>query len=398
MVATPPSLPEAGLRRIAGSWSGMGTLVHALAGLEEDPETGRAWTEAQIERRAYRILFEAAKPAVRRLPVRSSRWLDVLPVVTQTLRTAAPSPFPGARWAETQRRAGWPPTLIWGRARRRTDDSLLVSGLRWILDRLLSVAGRVEDISPVTTLDVPRQLDAARAALAMEPLASASPERPSRVELSAMRGEGPPWSAAADVGATLLLAEGPTEEFAFRLLAPEAALRPLLFHLGVMGAVLQALEAAGAAVVSLRPLGAGGKGPAYRATRDDIQWDIWFEAGGAWAYYDVEEPYREATSAMPIAYQPLGADVMLIVPHERAVVIECKYPITGDASYIARHGYHQALTYAVEARLLAERISAIVVGPETLTGFGRAETAAGSIAFAPPTALPGLIQEILDEN
>ena len=392
---SPPSLPVEGIHRVLSSWSGGGKLLQALAAASGDPESGRRWSEADLERRAFRVLFEILKPDAARLPRRASQWMDALPAVTASTRVSRPGPFSGASWTETWRRAGWPPTAIWGKIRHRADDSVLVSSLRWTLETLLRVAEGASWTWPTALDPVADQLAAARAVLAREPLASAPAVPPSRVEILAMRRDGPPWSVVADVATHLHLLVGSAEALAFQLLAPDPDLRPLLFHLGTLGAVIVALERAGCRLTSVRPISGRATGPAYAVEGYGATWDLWFEAGGAWRHYGVREPYRIATAGMPMSYQPLGADIMLIARERRALVIECKYPVSSGPEYIARAGFLQAVTYAVEARELASDVAALVVGPEELTGAGTAITAAGRVSFAPPSALPSVVHAFL---
>jgi hypothetical protein len=147
------------------------------------------------------------------------------------------------------------------------------------------------------------------------------------------------------------------------VVGPSPELTGRLFHLAVLGEVLHGLRTAGARVVSRHPLGDSSRGPAYRITdHEDREWDLWFEASGAWRHYDVEEHYPKAAHGVPGAGGPLGTDLMLIRPGERALLLECKH--SRNPTIVARGGYLQALAYATEALDLAEAVTSVVVGPE----------------------------------
>jgi hypothetical protein len=159
--------------------------------------------------------------------------------------------------------------------------------------------------------------------------------------------------------------------------------------------VLEAARSSDCSVRGLRPLGVG-SGPAYAvADARGRRWDLWFEGAGMWAHYGKPSPYVAATSMLPSASQPIGADLVLIRPGEHALVIECKY--SPDAGYVTRNGYEQALAYQAEALAgLARTASAAVVGPDgVLPAAGEASTPLGPVTIMPAAALPGAVADAL---
>lgn len=56
---------------------------------------------------------------------------------------------------------------------------------------------------------------------------------------------------------------------------------------------------------------------------------------------------------------------MLVQPGARALLMECKW--STDSGYVGRYGYHQAASYALEARAgLATDVWSFIVGPDEL--------------------------------
>jgi hypothetical protein len=126
----------------------------------------------------------------------------------------------------------------------------------------------------------------------------------------------------------------------------------------------------------------------------DREWDLWFEAAGAWSFYEVEESYPQAAAGVPGAGTALGTDLMLIRPGERALLIECQH--SWNPSVVARGGYLQALAYATEAFELAPPLTSVVVGPEGVVHeSGWATTMVGLIGIVPPNDIPALIEHVL---
>ena len=175
------------------------------------------------------------------------------------------------------------------------------------------------------------------------PLAGASPLTPTQADLRAVRSEGRPWRSVATAADELRRLSDPNSliELALAIVAPAPDLAWRLFHLAVLGELLHALRTSGARVVSLRPLGSSASGPAYLVEdADGDKWDLWFEAAGAWKYYEVPSPYAQLAAEVAGAGGPLGTDLMLMrQDRDRALLLECKY--SWDASVVARGGYER---------------------------------------------------------
>ena len=188
--------------------------------------------------------------------------------------------------------------------------------------------------------------------------------RPDRLDLMSLRTSGRPWSGLAEVASNLIRAEIDLEFLAYELIEPDPGLRPKLFHLSVLGATLIALKANGGKIRWSAPLTVSEvNGPRFQATMPDgTKWDLWFEAFGAISYYGVESPYRQATASVVGNDRSTGADLMLVRPSERALILECKWSAHG--AYVGRDGFHQAASYALQARAqLVHSVWSYVVGP-----------------------------------
>jgi hypothetical protein len=254
--------------------------------------------------------------------------------------------------------------------------------------------------APVDSTEViaRERLTVALGLLDEEPLAHTEPVAPTSTDIAALRSEGTPWRSVAPVAAKLreLGLEATLRELADRIVWPSAELAWRLFHLAILGELLHALRTSGASVVSLRPLGASLAGPAFLVTdADDRDWDLWFEAAGAWSYYGRADPYASAVAGVPGAGTAIGTDLMLIRPDECALLIECKY--SSNPAVVARGGYEQALAYAAEAHeLTAGAVTAAVVGPAgVVKSAAWADTLAGPVGVVPPDAIPVVVENAL---
>ena len=294
------------------------------------------------------------------------------------------------------RQYGWPPTGFIGQQRNRTVDSLLVTTMKWALKGLARVHASAKALFPSSAERVKHQLSAAFALLDLEPIASAEAIRPSAVDMRALRAEGTPWSYVANACDLLRQVEVSLLELAKSTIYPQPQLRGRLFHLAVLGLVLRSIRDLGLAITSRRPIGAPSVGPAYSI--GDLAGpcaDLWFEAAGAWSYYGKTSPYVVAAQGVEGAGSPLGADLMLLVPHRRVLLVECKY--STDAQIVARAGYEQAVAYAAEAaNHLAPQVFSIVVGPdEVVSASHRTTLSIGTIAIAAPADLTAIVREFL---
>jgi hypothetical protein len=392
-----PPVPRRGLEETLRSWTGQGQLWEAL-GATGPPQlvADRKWTPTMVRRRAHRVLFERLHTTLASWPTDQRAWLDALPASSETFGERTSVPGPGISWTQT-RVAGWPPRHFVGRRRRRVPETLLSTITRWTLDQLEPV---LRDGSRPG--DEMQHAAVARATIALSlleiaPLDRVAPSRPTTPDLAAVAAEGQPWRSLVPVARELLRVDAieALADLALDVVAPFDDLSGRLFHLAILGEVLYALRTCGATVVSRHPLGDASPGPAYLVTdADDREWDLWFEAAGAWNYYDVGESYPQAAAGVPGAGSALGTDLMLIRPRESALLLECKH--SRKPSVVARDGYLQAVAYATEAFELAPQITSVVVGPEgVVQRSGWADTMVGLVGIIPPDDVPALIEHAL---
>jgi len=388
-----PPIPERGIEEVLRSWSGRGQLFEALAACQ-DPVAERRWDHADVRARAHRILFAQLEPQIARWPVDPRRWIDAIPPAVSRSRVRADRPLSGTDWRAT-RRLGWPPQHFVGRRPQRQLDDLLVEVLVWVLHQLDLV--RRDAAAPVTAAEraARDRCEVALSLLSEPSLADLEADRPGHADLRGVRSIGSPWSELADVASKLVALETDLERLALELIAPDPDFAWRLFHLGVLGEVLHSLRTSGARVTSLFPLGASVHGPAFAVVDSEgEEWDLWFEAAGAWSHYDREEPYKKVAAGIDGAGSALGCDVMLAQPGRRALLIECKYSNSG--SVVARGGYLQALAYATEASEICAAVTAVVVGPVGVVGSpGWADTLPGLIGIISPAQLPELLEHCL---
>jgi hypothetical protein len=188
-------------------------------------------------------------------------------------------------------------------------------------------------------------------------------------------------------------------EMSRRAIYPEPELKGRLFHLAILGLVLRGVRASGYQLISRRPIGASSNGPAYTFNQGSGRLaHVWFEAAPAWTFYKRPSPYVEAAEGVPGAGSPIGADVMVIIPNERALIIECKY--SRNPQTVARGGYEQTVAYAAEAAArLVPFVEGIVVGPEGVVLESRRTTlTVGGITIAPPSTLQSDVRAFLEQG
>jgi hypothetical protein len=390
-----PPVPDAGLAAVLASWSGRGSLFEALSVPLEEREV-RRWTSSDVRLRADRVLLSLLEPALRRWPKRTSEWLDYLPASKKHTRVVEQAPFAGVAWAESRRRFGWPPTAFVGKQAERGPDMLAVQVLRWCADSLSQIWDSV-GAQPELKFGSTVQLESALRLLELEPLCSASPGTPRRADLIALRREGAPWGSVASVAEVLLEAEKSVDFLIYQVLMPDDEIRWRLFHLAVLGVLLTALREARCQITSLRPLSPKSSGPNYQvvSARGEPHL-LWFEASGVWSYLDKPSPFIEATRGVRRARRSNGADVLLLMPDRRALILECKYSL--DQDWVARHGYYQAMAYGAEIRSrLAEVVVAAAVGPESVVSASSfTDLSIGRVGTVPPSALASLVDEFLN--
>lgn len=390
-----PPIPEEGLSEVLKRWSGRGGLLDALA-VPDDTLAASAWTARDVSARANRVLMARVAPSVERWPDRATLWLDLLPAARRHETVALPHPFSGVSWSKSMIRSGWPPKVFIGRETRRGADMMLATTLKWTSERLVGAAADASRMFPDATSGIGPQLGAAATVLGHEVLATAGSIAPGQNELRAIRREGAPWSAVAEVAEELLLLETSLAAYVAQLLMPDEEIRWRLFHLGVLGLTLRSLSHAGCTITSLRPLSAASPSPAYRVTHaDGAEFDLWFEASGVWRHLGQSSPYQEATTGVTGVNRSLGADILLMSPAGQVMILECKY--SSSPEFVARAGYYQAVAYAAEAKArFACEVVSLAVGPEgvvSMPGFTTLQS--GVVGVIPPSALPAAITEFI---
>ncbi|MFC3380402.1 hypothetical protein [Couchioplanes azureus] len=242
-------------------------------------------------------------------------------------------------------------------------------------------------------------LSAASGLLKREPLASAPDAAPTRTDLIALRTAGRPWTAVAAVAEYLRILELDPTQLARLPLQADPALADRLFHVAVLGVLLRTLRECGC-FLKVRSLPGSPVGvPVFTVTTGEgTVWDLWFEAGAAWRYYGVPEPFPSAVIGIAGTGGSLGADLALIQPGKAAFLIECKY--SENPTYVGRSGYEQLLAYMTEARnRLAAEVTGILVGPaEIVTRRGSAATSAGTLHVVDPNDLSRCVSDMLNAS
>lgn len=384
-------IPEAGLREALEGWSSKGDLWAGLAAVQAE----RDWSWRDSERRAMRVLFAELIDDLRAWPTMQLDWVEALPAVTHRTRETGPVLRSGVSWPQT-RRLGWPPSEFVCRPKSRIADQLLVTALRWTIEALIDVRRSAVSVAPELDAPVAGQLDVAEELLDAEPVSTARPSPPDHSDLLLIAAEGGPWAAMAPVTAALLaIDEVSVFDLARRLIAPTEE-RWRLFHLAVFGELLRCLRANACELLSQRPLSATTNGPAFTVTEPSgRQWDLWFEAAGAWRWYEVADPYLKVVEGVPGAGGPLGTDIALIRPGERALLIDCQY--SRDARVVGRDGYRAALAYAAEARsgLVDETVAAACGPAETIATAGWTDTYLGPVGILAPQHIYAALTDFL---
>lgn len=353
-------IPLDGLTEVLRGWSGRGQLYGALAEvLDRDGEV--RWQRQDIEGRAHRILLGRLEQHLLGWPGSAEEWLHALPAQSLRNRRISDAPQAGTDWVETRKR-GWPPRQFVVRQRSRIADRFLATTLRWTIDRLAAVRKDAIRVERSVESIASAQITAALSLRGQSPLDGTEAIRPDRAGIRVLMRSGPPWTRLAPVTEALVEAQSADLlVFARQDLFPDPDIRWRLFHLAVLGVLLRALRERGATITSLRPLsGAADPGPSYAVELNGRRWDLWFEAAAIWSYYGQKSPYQSLVR-QALGYQatPLGADILLIAPRDRAYAFECKY---GETAYTSRHGYLQAMTYGDELReCFAPRVASYVV-------------------------------------
>lgn len=406
-LADPYPVPTGRLRELLGGWSGQGslnsTLWADLAAVESEDSTPlaeRQWSERDVTRRAHRVLLERLQPQLERWPTRLRDWTEALPAATSGHRVLSARPLRPTDWAQTARRHGWPPSTFIGRKRTSQADELLVSTLRWTLPQLLSTVRHASAVLPGAAATIELQMAVAAQLLEVCGEDNQAPE-PVAADLAAVARAGHPWNLLAPVSSTYLRYQHHLQDLALEVIYPLESLRWRLFHIGVLGEVLGTLRDEGAELRWRAPLSASGGRPQYLAHWPDGSptLEVWFEAAGVWSRHATRFPYREALRALGMQPSAIGPDILLLdVTGRRALVLECKF---GDARYVGRNGYLQALAYASELGVdVADEIWTYVVGPDGVVTGSSATSLHGPhiaqrVGVASPAALPEVVREFL---
>lgn len=388
-------IPSDGLAEVLSQWVGRGELFESLA---IPPADGLShWSAADVQARACRILLERVKPLIARLPNRVDQWLDALPAVRQHQASTTPTPTAGTSWPATRIRFGWPPTAFLGRQAVRHADSLLSTALKWTFERIAQVRESAVKAYPDADEPVRPQISAGLRALGRAPLAMAPGIRPGRHDLMAISRAGSPWGTVSAIAAELGLLDSAPQTLAGELLMPDPEIRWRLFHLAILGEVLQAARNQGLRVSSRGPLRPAGSKPSFHLSgADDRSWDLWFEASGIWRSLSMRAPYAEAVSGIALRERTLGADLLLAHPEAKSfLILECKYSSNPD--FVARNGYYQAVTYATElASRTGGNITAVGIGPEGIVErSGYTDLQVGRVGICPPSGIPDLLRTFL---
>jgi hypothetical protein len=358
-------IPRDGLETVLRGWSGDGQIFAALASVS-DSSTTVVWSARDVRRRAHRVMLGKLESALKLWPATVQQWAEYLPITVTSQRTITPTIAGPVTWAETVRRFGWPPTQFVSKLRRRTSDEVALTTLAWTAHKLLTALDDIADLSPSLHSRLISPIQTLRCARD-EYLADTPAIRPDRIDLISMASSSRPWPSVAYIAKMFTQAETDLGYLAYELIEPDPDLEWRLFHLAVLGHVLLALRGSGARVRWRAPLTARQtSGPQFLVTmREGTTWDLWFEAAGANAHYGNSSLYRNAVRNITNVERSIGADILLVRPGDRALLIECKWSPLG--TYIGRDGFHQAAGYALEARAgLAQQVWSFVIGPEEI--------------------------------
>lgn len=365
------------LHRVLRDWSGVGTLYGAFAEMSNDGGADRRWTEAEVRRRALRVLLLQCSPALASWPATTRVWDQHFEITRSRNRFWSPRPLPGVRWAQTRRR-GWPPTEFRVSQRRRAPDVVTVSVLAWTVSELAKALAASEKLTgPAASGVSDLQAEAVRAIRAATPLLSelegVDSTQPTFDDLRAVARLGWPWTAVSEVAKTLLsLHRRGLDELAEYLIVPDG-FPEVLLQLETLGMLLTRLEGLGAQVTSSVPIAYMTSGPVYIARWPDGRvWDVWCEAAAAWETYGATDTYRalssnlrhaEGSDGRSFRSSGLRPDIVIAERQRFAAVLECKYSVA-DPGYISS-GLPQAYFYAAQLKAAFDQVEAWVVGPAT---------------------------------
>lgn len=352
-----------GLREVVSGWSGEGSIFDELASFT--PADALEWTAGDIRRRAQRVLLGLIRDDMDMLPSTVRLWQEYLPQTTVPRRATTRHVAGRVDWARTVRQQGWPPRQFVTRERSRVVDEVTIRTLAWIGAELRPIVESSGPLAPLTASATVAALEVIEATLSLYP--EALPERPDRLDLGSLAGSGHPWTAVSRIASIISRSAADPEFIAFELIAPEPELAWRLFHLAVYGNVIRTLREHRFLVVWRRPLSGTAPGAQIEAVSPTGKsYDLWFEGGAARRHYNLPPaPYATVVKPIPHAGGPIGVDIALVQPGARALLMECKW--SNAPGYVGRYGYHQAASYALEARAgLATDVWSFVVGPDEL--------------------------------
>jgi hypothetical protein len=355
------TIPRAGVREVWRGYSGEGTVYDDVAGGASADALG--WSASDVRGRARRVLLGLVAPICERWPATVAAWEPHLPVSAASERQVTRQPESGTNWSQTRRLHGWPPRAFSGRRRHRVTDELTLQILAWVVAELRDATTAGPGLAPLTSQRVEAHVRLAEEVLTQQH--DPSPLRPDRTDLRALASSGHPWRSVAEVAELLLRAEHDPEFIVFDLIAPDPEGGARLFHLGVFGLVMRALRNHRFVVTWRRPVSGTRSGAQVEALAPSgARYELWFEAAAARRAYGLPaSTYADAVAGIPGAGGVIGVDVMLIEPHRRALLLECKW--SADATYVGRDGYHQSASYALDARGgLADDIWSFTIGPQ----------------------------------
>ncbi len=384
---------SAGLLEVMSGWSGEGPVLDQLTSII--PIAAMDWSPSDVKRRARRVLLGLVRPDVDLLPATAERWRTYMPRASDHTRASSASLSGRADWSRTVRLHGWPPRKYELRVRQLTDDGVALRTLAWLRKKLDEVVASTSGLAPVETRPLAEALEVISEALAA--YHGLAPSRPDRSDLRALTGSGYPWSVVARVCDLLSRSERDPEFIAFELIAPEPEFLSRLFHLSVYGTAIRAMRAHRFVTVWRRPLAGPGRGAQVEAiSPSGRHYDLWFEGGAARRHHGLRSaPYPEVVAPIPGAGGTIGVDVLLLQYPNRALMFECK--CSENPGYVGRQGYHQAASYALEARSgLASDVWSFVVGPDELVvGNSASDSLRSSLGVVLGASSPSRLADVI---
>jgi len=358
-------VPREGIREVAKIWSGDGRLIELLATARDDDNHIR-WTSDEIRQRSNRILLGKLHETILLLPASRSQWERNLPVSTYADKQIDSRLRGKVLWSETRRRQDWPPREYVVQVKRRHVSNIAISALLWLTEQLSAIVNSVNKMSPILTKQVSPHIDALTEAT-REYASMGVVDEPDNFELYALKSSGQPWRGVAEIATQIIASRRSPEMLAFELLEADPEMKSSLFHLTTFGYLIAALRLHRFSIVSETILYGSRNRPQIRAVHPDGEsWDLWFEARQMRSQYGTRQSaYKSAVEGSGYPEKSLGYDVLLIMPGERALILECKW--SDKPEYVGRQGFHQASSYALDARNgLAKEVWSFVVGPEEI--------------------------------